>query len=122
MTYDQILEKIKLKSSGIIKDWESLRYEKIYSALNDGLRDISNKARFTTKQASLSIVAGTSDYTISTAVATDVGEIYQIQLSTGEIVGKSLEEFEEIKTREVTAESETATSTGTPLYYKVWNA
>lgn len=96
MTYDTLIEKIRLKSIKLLKLGD-LQSPIVYDAINDALRDIANKARFTTKQATLSIVAGTVDYDIATTIATDVGEIYQIQIPTGEIVGKPLDEFEELK-------------------------
>jgi hypothetical protein len=109
MTYDQLIEKVRLKALGLLKT-NQLMSPIVYDAINDAAREVANKARFTTKTATLSIVAGTVDYDIASTIAADVGEIYQIQIPTGEIVGKSVDEFEDLKL---------AGTISTPEYYEL---
>jgi hypothetical protein len=120
MTYDALIEKIRLKSSSIINDWESLRAEKIFGAMINSLGDVANTAKLATRQEPLSIISGTVDYNIRTQIADDVGEIYQLRLPTGEIIEKPLDEFEDIKAKYATNEFDESARTGTPKYFKVW--
>lgn len=85
MTYDQVIEKVRGRGARFLtgqKGWEA---GIVYDALNDAAREIAMKTKDAERTATLSLVAGTATYTISSAVAVDVDQILSIVMDWGTI-------------------------------------
>lgn len=117
MIYNQLIEKIRSRASLFSqnKEWES---GVIYDAINDTIRGLPATIKIEAS-VNLSIVVGTRDYTISTAIGADVDQIVQIQMDVGEIVPRTIWEFQKEIHQDVTDEDDIIL--GTPEFYRVWD-
>lgn len=119
MTYNELIARIKVRARPIVKG--SIAYDDgiIYEALNTAAREIAVKAKDNPSTATLSLIAGTRDYTISSAIASDVDEIQLLVTDTGEINLLSVEDFQN-KIHE-TVVDEDDIEDGTTEWARIWN-
>ena len=119
MTFDQLIEKVRLRGYEWLRGTRYYETGVVYDALHDAIRHVF----FITKQhessASLSLVAGTRDYTISSAIAADADSIIYIQIDTGSIEPRTLRELQSEIHLDVDDEDDT--TDGTPEFYRVFN-
>lgn len=118
MTYDQAIQKVRQRGFKWLQNTPFWQLGSVYDAINDAIRDLALSKSLESAATSLSIVAGTRDYTISTAIGTDVQEIVQLDLDTGEIRPKTIWAFQE-HLHTLVADEDDLTQ-GTPEYYRVW--
>ena len=119
MTFDQVIQKIRVRGYEFLKDTRYYEAGLIYDAINDAIRNLALSKNIESTATSLSIVAGTRDYTISSSIGADVQEIVQIDLDTGEIRPKTIWAFQE-ELHSLTLDEDDLTQ-GTPEYFRVWN-
>ena len=120
MTYDTLIDKIKKRCVRYLKG--SLNYDVgvIFNVINDAIRDMARTSKdVVATPATLSLVAGTRDYTISSAIASDVRDIVAIYLDTGEIKPATAWSFQKEIFKDVSDEDEIVT--GTPEFYRIVN-
>jgi hypothetical protein len=119
MTYNQLIEKIRMRGFEFLHGTRYYEVGVVYDALHDALRHIF----FTTKQhegtASLSLVAGTRDYTISSAIDADCDSIIYIQIDTGSIEPRTLRELQDEIHLDVDDEDDL--TQGTAEFYRIFN-
>jgi hypothetical protein len=92
----------------------------LYSVSQDAARRLNLLSKDKETSASLSLVAGTASYTISSAIAADVGEINMITVGNTQTYSRSLAKYlDEIESR---SDAETGSPvSGDPRYWKVFN-
>jgi hypothetical protein len=118
LIYTQVIEKVRQRGFKWLQGTHLWQLGSIYDAINDAIRDLALSKNIESSATSLAIVAGTRDYTISSAIGTDVQEIVQIDLDTGEIRPKTIWAFqEELHTQTLDEDDLTQ---GTPEYFRVW--
>lgn len=119
MTYDQIIEKVRLRGF----DWlQGTRYYEsgaVYDALHAAVRHIFHVTKQHEASATLSLVAGTRDYTISSSIASDADSIIYVSIDTGSIEPLNLREFQNEIFFDVDDEDDI--TAGTPTHYRVFN-
>lgn len=120
MTHDQLIAKIQNRVRLYVKGKLQFDVGVVYDALNDASREIAMKTKDRQSSASLSLVAGTSTYTISSAIATDIDEIQRIELNAGTIELRSSDDFHKRVLEDVTEEDQDW-RTGTPEIAKIWD-
>jgi hypothetical protein len=120
MTYDQLIQKIWLRSQRFLNGDAENEAGTIYDALNDALREISNLTRDKQSSASLSVISGTADYAL-TAIASDVGEIALVVYSHGAIEPLYIRPFEKSILDDIGNNPTQSNSVGTPVNFRVWN-
>lgn len=82
-TYTDVVERVRLRSLPLRKTLDGWTTDSVlFTFVVDALRIMTAKTGDYESKATLSIVAGTADYTISTAIAADVGEIHLIARDT----------------------------------------
>ena len=118
MTYDNIIELVRTRGRAILKG-ESWEKGVIYDAVNSACIEYAKSAKTIETSASLSLVAGTRDYTISSAIGSDVGEITLVVIDSGTIEGIELRRFQDEIHADVDDEDDIAN--GTPEYFRTWN-
>lgn len=122
MTYSEMIAKIRARTLNLKRAFPGFDSDGVlFELVNEKAREFSMKTK--NREAtpvSLAIVAGTRDYTISSAIAADVDEINLITLSDGnEIRPRDLRNFQkEVVTFIGDEDDET---TGTPQYFRVVN-
>lgn len=119
MTYNQAIEKIRIRGYEWLQGTRQYEPGVVYDALHDAIRHVF----FITKQhegsSSLSLVAGTRDYTISSAIASDVDSIILITIDTGTIEPLTLRAFSDEVFFDVDDEDDI--TNGTPTHYRIFN-
>jgi hypothetical protein len=92
----------------------------LYSVSQDAARRLNLLSKDKETSASLSLVAGTASYTISSAIAADVGEINMITIGNTQTYSRSLAKYQdELESR---SDAETGSPVaGDPRYWKVFN-
>lgn len=98
MTYSNVISRLKFRILGLENRGTVWRDDALFSIVNDVVRTITDKVRDTEKTATLSIVAGTDSYTLSTVI-TDLSEINFIVIGTDEIVPKTIYQFNSEKAK-----------------------
>lgn len=119
MTFDSLIQKIRARGYGFLANTRYYEAGLVYDAVNDAIRDLALNKSIESSATNLSIVAGTRDYTISSAIATDVQQIVQIDIDTGEIRPKTIWSFQE-ELHSLALDEDDLTQ-GTPEYFRVWN-
>ena len=125
MTYSNFLKRLRLRIlslKGKQLNGVSLFDEDgvLFNASQDAVRRLNLLSRDKETSASLSIVDGTADYTISTAIGTDVGEIVMIVIGDDQTYSRSLVKWQDEKETMSEEETETERENNT-MYWKVHN-
>lgn len=119
LTYDQFIEKTRMRGFEFLHGTRYFEKGVVYDALHDAIRHVFHVTKQHETSASLSLVAGTRDYTISSAIASDVDSITYVTIDTGEIEPRTLRAFQdEIHFDE---DDEDDIVSGTPEVYRVFN-
>lgn len=118
MTYDQVIELVRKRGSNLVKgvNWQS---GDVFDAVNSACIEYMDKAKADEATASLAITTGTRDYTVSTAIGTDVDRINLVVIDTGTIEGIELRKMQD--EIHADADDEDDISNGTPEFFRVWN-
>ena len=125
MTYSNVISKIRARTlalKSIFPGWGSDGV--LFELLNEKSREFGMKTKDRQATANLAIVAGTSTYTISSAIGSDVDEIQFIKLPDREIKPLSLQRFTEEqfnRTSDSDGDGVDDVASGTPMFYTVWN-
>lgn len=95
----------------------------LYAIINRASRRLGMVLKDSQASASLSIVSGTSTYTISTAVASNVDEITLIRIGNAEVSLKDPVDFERLSISgdSLATSNETVGTDTTVIYAKVYN-
>lgn len=119
MTYDQLIETVRKRGKKLVQNSVSWESGEIYDAINSASIEYMAESKDQEATASLSIVAGTRDYTVSSSIGTTCDDINLIVIDTGKIKGVTINKFQdEIHSTFV---DENDASTGTPEIFRVWN-
>lgn len=118
MTYDELIEVVRKRGKKLLQgtSWES---GEVYDAINSASTEFMAESKDQEATATLSIVAGTRDYTISSSIATLCDDINMITIDSGEIKGVTLRKLQ--NDIHLQTELESDASNGTPEEFRVWN-
>lgn len=125
MTYSTVIAKIRARTlalKSIFPGWSTDGV--LFELLNEKAREFGMKTKDRQATANLAIVAGTSTYTVSSAIGSDVDEIQFIKLPDREIKPLSLQRFTEEQfnyTSDSDGDGVDDVAIGTPMFYTVWN-
>jgi len=123
MTYDQLIEKIRIASRPFLKDVINYDAGSIFNAVNDSLRDLLRETKDQEiTPANLSVTAGTSDYNVST-IGSDVGDITAIYTDLANLlVPASVKVVEARRNTDLSSETTGVVNQNPPMIYRVWNS
>ncbi len=95
MTYDELMEKVRDRGKAILSNNTNWDTGTVFDAINASARWLMSKTKAKEATATLTIVSGTRDYTISSAIASDVDTINMVVIDTNEIHGVSLKKLQD---------------------------
>ena len=118
MTYDELIEVVRKRGKKLLRgtSWES---GEVFDAINSASIEFMAESKDQEATASLAIVAGTRDYTISSSIATLCDDINLMVIDNGTIEGVTLRKLQDEIHSDTVKESDA--SAGTPEYFRVWN-
>lgn len=121
MTYAQLIEEVKQSALPLVQTTTWQTDGAIYAIVNRASRRLGMVLKDSQASASLAIVAGTSTYTISSAIASNVDEITLIRAGNQEVIFKDTVEFERLSINgDITGETDAETNSE-QLYARVYN-
>lgn len=119
MTYDELMEKVRDRGKVILSGNTNWDTGTVFDAINASARWLMSKTKAKEATATLTIVSGTRDYTISSAIASDVDTINMVVIDTNEIHGVSLKKLQDEIFSDVSDEDDI--TDGVPDSFRVWN-
>jgi hypothetical protein len=120
LTYDQLIEKVRNRGYKWLYGTSSYDKGVIYDFINEEVDNLALLTKDYQKSSTLSIIAGQSDYTVSSAIASDVGSILLITTTGYEIHPCSLTEFKRRSIQTYDEQSQLV-ERSEPSIYTVWN-
>jgi len=125
MTYESVIQRLRFRMRDV-KNVPLLYHEDgaLFTIVNESARELYRRTRDYEKVGDLTITADQYDYDISSEIATDVGEIYQIVMTTGQnaLKGRSLRPFNTL-VLDGAASSDTTENSEVDAaseYFRVW--
>ena len=125
MTYTTVLQRLRFRLRDV-KNVPTLYGSDgaLFTLVNEAARELYRKTRDYEKSSEMTITADQYDYDISSEIATDVGEIHDIVLTTGNssLKPRSLKPFNQI-VQENTADDDTTVNgnlTSPSEWFRVW--
>lgn len=126
MTYQTVLQRLRFR----LRDVRGVptMYGSdgaLFTLVNEAARELYRRTKDYEKSSEMSIVANQYDYDVSSEIATDVGEIYEILLQTGNktLMPKNLRPFNKIVQNN--SDSDDATENGNLTaetdFFRVWD-
>lgn len=118
MTYASFITRVRTRTVALRDKFSGWEIDgPLFTLVNDAVRELSAKTKDYRSSATLALVAGTSDYTVSTAIASDVGEIFLIDTGDRQIYPRDLDTLTEEKHWLSTEEGDVAPAD--PEYFAV---
>lgn len=117
-TYSDLIKRVRTRTIPIRNKYLGWGNDAVlFTLCNDVVREFSVKTKDYLASASLSIIAGQTDYTISSAIASDIDEIQLITIDTGNIEPREIRRFQYEIHAFSAKESEVTPSE--PLYFTI---
>lgn len=123
MTYDQLIEKVRIRGGKKLAGTEYWESGSVYEALNSSIVDLAIETKDYQRLGSLAITAGTQTYTISSTIDTDVDTILHIVTNSRIIEPQSVRNLQEKifdDTGNDEAEASAVSTDESPDTFRVW--